>query len=202
MKQGSPVHFVTGVFQAIAPYAQRMGRKDRALRHIRRAPCRSSSSPPHACSTTREARSDRCPYARYSDCAAASWSASADGSSTAVPALSGAISADLPHACADPPRSADGAPTASTLLSRGRGGGNSPPRPERFDTKPQRARISTGCRPLPRNGEAPSVIPPCNERTRDGTRTKYPKDVQDSDGYERPIRKALLIGLREAGAPG
>src|SRR3974390_2399165 len=27
MKQGSPVHFVAGIFQAIAPYAQRMGRK-------------------------------------------------------------------------------------------------------------------------------------------------------------------------------
>jgi hypothetical protein len=44
-KQGSPVHFVAGFFQAIAPYAQRMRRKDRAPRHIRRAPCRSSSSP-------------------------------------------------------------------------------------------------------------------------------------------------------------
>src|SRR3974390_1764210 len=27
MKQGSPVHFVAGIFQAIAPYAQRMERK-------------------------------------------------------------------------------------------------------------------------------------------------------------------------------
>ena len=27
MKQGSPIHFVAGVFETIAPYAQRMGRK-------------------------------------------------------------------------------------------------------------------------------------------------------------------------------
>jgi hypothetical protein len=163
------------------------GAKDRALRHTRRAPCRSSSSPPHACSRTREAQSDRCPYARCSDCAEAPWVASAVASSTAVPAFSGAISADLPHACADPPRSPDGAPTASNLPSKDRVSGSSAPRQERFHTRPQHGSTRTGCRPLPRNDEVPSEILPVqqeNQRARNGTRTKYQKDVQDSDAYE------------------
>jgi len=40
--------------------------------------------------------------------------------------------------------------------------------------------------------------PPCNERTLNGKRKKYPKDVQDSDGYERPnarLRLPPVIGL-------
>jgi hypothetical protein len=93
----------------------------------------------HACSKTREARSDRCPYARRSDCAEASWVALAAGSSAAVLALSGAISTDLPHACANPSRSANGVPTASMSPSKGRVGGNSSPRQEKFDTKSQHA---------------------------------------------------------------
>jgi len=128
--------------------------KDRALRHIRRAPCRSSSSPPHACSRTREALSDRCPYARCSDCAEASWACSDARSSAAVPASSGAISANLPHAYADPVRSADGAPTASNLPSKDRVSGSTAPLPARFDTRPQHGLTRTGCRPLPTNDEA------------------------------------------------
>jgi hypothetical protein len=132
---------------------------------------------------TREAQSDRCPYARCSDCAEVSWVASAVGSSIATPALSDAISAYLPHACADLPRSADGAPTASTSPSKERVGGNSPPRPERFDTKPQDARTRTGCWPLPRNGDAPSVILRATKEHEMGREQKYPKDAQDSDAY-------------------
>src|SRR6476620_2660908 len=159
MKQGSPVHFVAGFFQAIAPYAQRMGRKTERCGILgvpHAAPVHRLHM--HAPERAKRNRTAGCPYARCSDCAEVSWVASAASSSTAVPALSGAISADLPHACADPPRSADGAPTASTSPSKDRVGGNSPPRPERFDTKPQHARTRTGCWPLPRNGEAPSVI--------------------------------------------
>jgi hypothetical protein len=138
------------------------GAKDRALRHTRRAPCRSSSSPPHACSGTREAQSDRCPYARCSDCAEASWACSTARSSAAVPAFSGAISTNLPYACADPPRSPDGAPTASNLPSKDRVSGSSASRQERFHTKPQHGSTRTGCRPLPRNDEAPSEILHCS----------------------------------------
>ena len=79
-------------------------------------------------------------------------------SSAAVAALSGALSADLPHACADPQRSADNAPSASNLPSKDRVSGSSVPRPARFDTRPRCGSTRTDCRPLPRNSEAPVIL--------------------------------------------
>ena len=82
--------------------------------------------------------------------------------------------------------SADGALTASNLLSKDRASGSNAPLPARFDTRPQHGSIRAGCRPLPRNDEVPSEILPVqqeNQRARNGTRTKYPIGVQDSDAY-------------------
>ncbi len=162
IRQGSPVNFNAGLLHPIAPNPQRMGRKTERCGKLRRATCRSSSLLSHACSGTCEAQSDRCLYARCSDCAEASWAVSATGSSTAVPALFGAFSADLPNACADPPRSADCAPTASNLSLKERVSGSSAPRQERFHTKPQHGSTRMGCWPLPRNDEPPSEILHCS----------------------------------------
>src|SRR3981081_2627463 len=157
MKQREPVHFVAGFFEAIAPYAQRMRRKTERSGIL---------GMPHAAEVHRfdihvpekEEQSDRCPCAHCSDSAAASSAASIAPSCTAVPALSGANSADVPCVCADLQGSADGAPTASTLPSKDRVGGNRPPPPAHTDTRPQYARTGTGCWRLSRNGEAPSEI--------------------------------------------
>jgi hypothetical protein len=158
MKQGSPVHFVAGFFQAISPYAQRLGRKTGrcgVLGLLGAAPVRRLDM--HALERAKRNRT----AVRTRAVAIAPrplGSLSAASSSAAVMAFSGAISANHPHACADPPRSADGVPTAAMSPSKGRVDGNRLPRPERFDTKPQHAQTRTGCRLLPGNDEAPSVI--------------------------------------------
>ena len=163
MKQALPVHFVAGLFQAIAPDAQRMRREIERCGIL---------GMPHAAEVHRfdmhapeRLKRNRTVVRAH---AVAITSRPLLSASSYVPAFSGAISADLPYACADPPRSADDAPIASTSPSKDRVGGNSPQRLDaRADTRSQHVRTTTGCRPLPRNGEAPSEILQCCRRTRE-----------------------------------
>ena len=147
MKQGSPIHIVAGVFETITPYAQRMGRKTERSRHIRQAPCRSSSALQHACSRKPEGRSDRCPCVHRSDGAEAYYAASWP----AVSHLSEAISADDPYACADPQRSPNGVPTAQKSHEKVCGGGNIPLRPGDRGTRSQHVPTSKDCLLFPTN---------------------------------------------------
>lgn len=127
MQQRSPVHFGLEFLGDERAICAAHGAKVRAPRHIRQAPTRSSSSPPHACPRTPAGQSDRCPYARCSGSGAGSCVASAALSCPAFPAFPGAISADIPHVCADLPGSPDGALTAQKSSSKACAGGNIPP---------------------------------------------------------------------------
>ena len=168
MKQRSPFHFVAGFVQAIAPDAQRMWRQTERCGILRMPPCRSSSWPRHACPRTPEEQSGRCPCA-HRNSVEVSYAPSTASSCPVLSAFSEA--SRCVHACAELPRSADGAPTASNLSSKDRVSGSSAPLPARFDTRPQHARTRMGCRPLPRNDEVPPEIlhssrePEWNENT-------------------------------------
>jgi hypothetical protein len=85
MKQRSPVLFVAGFFPGDRAICATHAAKDRALRHTRQAPCRSSLTLRHARFGTPEARLDRCPYAHRSDSAEASGGVSVAGACPAVP---------------------------------------------------------------------------------------------------------------------
>jgi hypothetical protein len=187
MEQRWPVHFVAGLFHPIAPNPQRMGRKTERCGIL---------GVPHAAPVHRlhMHAPERAKRNRTAVCTHAVAITPRPLGLVRLPVLrlpfrlfSGAISANLPHARADPPRSPDGAPTASNLPSKERVCGSSAQLPARFDTRPQHGSTRTDCRLLPRNDEVPSEILPVqqeNQRARNGTRTKYQKDVQDSDGYD------------------
>jgi hypothetical protein len=110
MRQASPVHFVAGLFQSISPNAQRMWRQTERCGML---------GVPHAaaCPRTPEEPPDRCPSARFGDCAEASWACWTARSSAAVLAFSGAISANLLRACADIPRPAERAIAQNSAIS-------------------------------------------------------------------------------------
>lgn len=157
MKQASPVHFVAGFFEVIAPDVQRRGDKPSAAAYSH-VPSRSRSSLRHACPRTPEEQSDHRPCAHRSD----RWR-SCTRLQLSLLALffgrfPGVNSAEVLHAYAALLCSAGGAPTASSLSSKDRVSGSSAPRPARFDTRPQHGSTRTGCRPLPRNDEVPPEI--------------------------------------------
>ena len=184
MKQISPVHFVSALFQAIAPNALRM-RRHTERRGVLSVPMPLKFIASKCTVHTPEAQSKRCQCAGRNDSTDASFGASTAPSSAAISTPSEANSVDVEHICADLPRSADDAPNASNLSSKDRASGSSSPFPARLDTKPQHASTKTGW-PLPWNGAVPSeIVLQENQRTQNEMRTKYPKDVQDSDGYEQ-----------------
>ena len=161
MEQRWPVHFVAGLFHPIAPNPQRMERKTERCR-ILGVP---HAAPVHRLHMYAPERAKRNRTAVRTHAVAI---APRPLGLVRLPVLrlpfrlfSGAISANLPYACADPPRSPDGAPTASNLPSKDRVSGSSAPRPARFDTRPQHGSTRTGCRPLPSYDEAPPVILHC-----------------------------------------
>src|SRR5262245_44862076 len=138
MKERSPVHFVAGLFQPVTPFPQRMRRQTERggiFRKPHAAPVHRlhMHAPERLKSNRTGVRAHAVAIARRSCprlqlpllCAALS-------------AFSGENFADVLHAYATLPCSADGAPTASNLSSRDRAAGSSAPLRARCDTRRQR----------------------------------------------------------------
>jgi hypothetical protein len=193
MKQASPVHFVAGFLKAIAPDAQRMRRQTERCGIFRM---------PHAAEVHRlhmhapeRLKSHRTAVRAHAVAIAPRPPLALRRLLLVLPfrRFLGQISLMFWHVCADRPRSADGAPTASNWSSKDRVSGSTAPLPARFDTRLQHGSTRTDCWRLPRNGAVPSKILRCNRRTRE-------LEMKREQNIRKTCRARTLTDARRAGS--
>ena len=199
MKQGPAVHFVAGAVPGDCARCAANAATDRALRHARRAPCRSSSAPPmHAAERTKR---DRSAIRTHAMAIAPLPLWPLRWPVLPLPfRLFPAQFLQIFRTLAQILCSADGALTASNLLSKDRASGSNASSALRYQAATWFDQNGLSAFAQERRGAiGESPVQQENQRARTGTRTRYPIGVQDSDAY--PGRSARLLRQDKAGFP-